>query len=328
MTAESYEFLVDEQSDGLRLDAFLSDQIPECSRSRIARDAEQILVNGLPQKLSRKVTAGDRVQCELRPEEQHDLVPEEVPFTVVYEDDRVTVIDKPAGLVVHPGAGNWSGTLVHGLLYRGQTGADSFRESGRPGIVHRLDKDTSGLIIVARDAGAHEYLQNQFARRTVRKKYVAIVRGRPPVSRGRITGCIVRDPGNRKRFMYHDTKGKAAETEYLVRATFGSFSLVELYPKTGRTHQLRVHMQHSRSPIVGDPVYSRDREPGGLLLHAAALQIRLPGEKTPRLFRSALPERFIRFLQAQNAPEDVVTTDWSAVPPVWSSEDHTQEKST
>lgn len=328
MTPETYEFTVDEASHGARLDAFLCEHLEGVSRSQIARQAETILLNGLAQKPSRKVKTGDRVECTLRPPHAHDLQPEPVDFTVVFESETVLVVDKPTGLVVHPAAGNWTGTLVHGLLYRDQTMSGSFEATYRPGIVHRLDKDTSGLIIIAKDPETHAFLQRQFARRTVRKKYIAIVAARTPQASGVVRGHIVRDPSNRKRFTYDERRGKPAETKYRLVATFGSYSLVELFPQTGRTHQLRVHMQHVQSPIVGDTVYSRTRGTDGLMLHAAALQVRLPGTTEPTLFTSPIPERFSRFLREHDAPPDVIATDWSEVPPEWSSEDHRQERST
>ncbi|MFP4509263.1 MAG: RluA family pseudouridine synthase [Spirochaetota bacterium] len=328
MNPETYEFTVDEASHGSRLDAFLSERLAGVSRSRIARQAQTILLNGVPQKPSRKVKTGDRVECSLRPSEPHDLQPEPVEFSVVFENEAVIVVDKPAGLVVHPAAGNWSGTLVHGLLHRYQTISASFETNYRPGIVHRLDKDTSGLIIIAKDPESHAFLQRQFARRTVRKKYVAIVSPRTPQASGVIRGYIVRDPSNRKRFTYDDSRGKPAETTYRLVAAFGAYSLVELFPRTGRTHQLRVHMRHIQSPIVGDTLYSRTRGHEGLMLHAVALQVRLPGAKDPTVFTSPIPERFSRFLREHDAPPDVAAMDWSEVPPEWLSEDHRQEKST
>ncbi len=326
MTDQIYNFTIDEHSDGLRLDVFLTEHIPGVSRTRISRDAERLLVNGIPQKASRKVRTGEQVEFAIRPPEKQDLIPEPVDFSVVHEDNHVLVVDKPAGLVVHPAAGNWSGTLVHGLLYRDRDMSDTFEGSYRPGIVHRLDKDTSGLIIIAKDPQTHEFLQSQFARRVVRKRYIAIVTGRPREARGTVSGYIIRDPKNRKRFTHHNRQGKEAVTEYRIAAAFAGMSLVELYPHTGRTHQLRVHMKHLGCPILGDSLYSRNRDPEGLMLHAAALQILLPEATEPTLFCSPLPERFTRCLQEHGAPKDVVERDWSGVQPVWLSEARTQER--
>ncbi len=287
-----------------RVDAYVASQIPELTRSQIDLATTTIKVNSAPVKKSHKIRTGDVIEIETA-SQMFDLEPENIPLTVLYENSHVVVIDKPQGMVVHPAAGNWSGTLVHGLLFR-------FREmqnmsSERPGIVHRLDKDTSGTIIVAKDVRTVEFLAAQFAARSVQKVYIAIVKGTPLRRRGVIRTQIVRDRRERKRFTTSENEqvGKYAETQYLVLKQYKGYALVRLTLKTGRTHQLRVHMKHIGHPIVGDPIYSR-RDPlftdAKLQLHAFSLTIDIPSNHDGidaverRCFRSPLPERFKKIL--------------------------------
>jgi 23S rRNA pseudouridine1911/1915/1917 synthase len=215
---------------------------------------------------------------------------------ILYEDSRVVVLNKPRGMVVHPGSGVRSGTLVQGLLAHAREIAVNFpKEPVRPGIVHRLDKDTSGVIITAKDPESLEYLACQFRGRAVRKVYLAIVKGMPPQLRGTIRGHILRDPRHRKRFVHAETGGKPAETLYKVLSSRDGYSFVVLKPKTGRTHQLRVHMKSVGCPILGDPVYGRKDQSfsqAGLMLHAYSLSLVLPGENQERTFRAPIPPEF------------------------------------
>ena len=210
------------------------------------------------------------------------------------------MIDKPQGLVVHPGSGNRSGTLVNAVLFHSRQLAEGFPpEDPRPGIVHRLDKETSGVIIVAKSPAAHHFLAGQFQERTVRKRYIAVVQGRLPSDNGRIETRLARDPRDRKRFACVLSGGKLAVTRYRVLRTFAAgrdvYTYVLLAPRTGRTHQLRLHMRHVGCPILGDSLYGRHdaRFPGASLsLHARSLAIRLPGENTTRMFSAPVPPRF------------------------------------
>jgi 23S rRNA pseudouridine1911/1915/1917 synthase len=263
------------------------------------------------------------------PAEAPQFRPEDIPLSILYEDGEVLVVDKAQGMVVHPGAGNFSGTLVQALLFRlgldragffqaGRPGADKIEieieiesksksenegegegEDLRPGIVHRLDKDTSGVIITAKNPRAQEFLAAQFRDRRVKKEYLAVVRGRLFPLQGRVKNYLIRDPANRKKFTWNDEgRGRPACTDYRVLKTFERYTLALLRPRTGRTHQLRVHMLALGHPIAGDPLYSRG-EPGEprLMLHAFKLGIRLPGEFESRVFTAPLPERFKTFLK-------------------------------
>jgi len=275
----------------------------------------EIRLNGKKVKASRRVTPGGRLEVLLRPLEAPQFSAEELPLRILYEDSHVIVVDKPEGMVVHPGAGVKQGTLVQGLLYYVKTLKETFpEESVRPGIVHRLDKDTSGVLIAAKDPMTLEYLSSQFRNKRVEKTYVAIVKGSPLKGEGSIVGNLVRDPKNRKRFRMVEgegKKGKLMETWFRVLSRFGPYSFVLLKPKTGRTHQLRVQMQAIGCPILGDPLYSRKGNLSSeeitprLYLHAYALRILLPDEATHRTFYSPIPEEFKKTLRklAENRGE-------------------------
>jgi 23S rRNA pseudouridine1911/1915/1917 synthase len=250
--------------------------------------------------MGRKLKLGDVVVLSYADPPASDLRPEDIPLSLLFENDEVIVIDKPQGLVVHPGSGNQSGTLVNALLFHFRNLAVGFPPGDpRPGIVHRLDKDTSGVIIVAKNASTHQFLARQFQERSVRKRYIAIVRGDLPSREGRIETRLARDPRDRKKFACVSTGGRIAVTRYRVLRSFtagaDTYALVLLSPRTGRTHQLRAHMRHLGCPILGDPLYGRGdtRFPDSTLpLHARSLSLTLPGEARPRVFTAPVPARF------------------------------------
>ncbi|MGM0431610.1 MAG: RluA family pseudouridine synthase [Spirochaetota bacterium] len=292
--------------DNPRIDQYVTDRIGAFTRSQIASDQTQISVNGVPAKKSRKVRPGDVIEVVITHEELQ-LEPEPIDLDILYENARVVVVNKPQGMVVHPAAGNWHGTLVQALMYH--CDITSSRQTIRPGIVHRLDKDTSGTIIVAKDVHAHELLAKQFSNRKVKKTYIAITKGNIFPSKGTITGRIVRDSHHRKTFTVTQAEdlGKAAQTHYRVLRHYQGYDLVQFMPKTGRTHQIRVHARSIGHPVLGDPVYSRPDSAfrqASLMLHAFELGILIPGELpeqeklTPKSFRSPLPERFKHILRA------------------------------
>lgn len=288
------------QDAGIRLDVFITERLGLFTRSQARSRVVSLAVNGVPARMGRKLKLGDVVLLSYADPPASDLSPEDLPISILFENDDVIVIDKPQGLVVHPGSGNQSGTLVNALLFHSRHLAAGFPPGDpRPGIVHRLDKETSGVIIVAKNSAAHHFLAAQFQDRTVRKRYVAIVSGRMPAERGRIETRLARDPRDRKRFACVISGGRLAVSRYRVLRTFSAgkdiYSYVLLSPRTGRTHQLRVHMRHLGSPILGDPLYGRRdaRFPdASLLLHARSLVIRLPGEAQPRTFAAPVPARF------------------------------------
>ncbi|MGA2976023.1 MAG: RluA family pseudouridine synthase [Spirochaetia bacterium] len=299
-TPRSIESRVEQSSDaGMRLDVYVSERLGLFSRSQARARIVSIEVNGAPARLARRVRLGDVVTLVYADPPAFTLPAQDIPLSVIFENDDVIVIDKPQGMVVHPGSGNPSGTLLNALLFRNAKMAAAFGpDNPRPGIVHRLDKETSGVIIAAKNARAHEQLAVQFKNRTVRKRYVAVVQGAMPAREGRIEARLARDPRNRKRFACVIEGGRTALTRYRTVRTFAagkdSYSLVLLAPSTGRTHQLRVHLRHLSAPILGDPLYGRSdgRFPDAtLMLHARSLSIRLPGEAQARTFVSPLPER-------------------------------------
>ena len=281
---------------GTRIDKYLVGQEGLGTRSQLKTSLKEITLNGKPVKASKPVRPGDLLEITVCEPEAPRYEAREIPLDIIYEDSRVVVINKPRGMVVHPGSGEHSATLVQGLLYHVQNLAENFSsEKIRPGIIHRLDKDTSGIIIAAKDPEAHEYLSNQFRSRFVKKRYLAIVQGRLPEARGLVTGFIKRDPRHRKRFTVSAGSGRQAETRYRVLAECEGYTFVRLTPKTGRTHQLRVHMKSLGCPILGDPIYGRkdERFPlSPLMLHSRRLTLTLPGETQKRSFTAPLPPDF------------------------------------
>ncbi|MDR3200328.1 MAG: RluA family pseudouridine synthase [Spirochaetales bacterium] len=299
---------------GTRIDKYLAGLEGLCTRSQLKTALKEILHNGKPAKASKQVQPGDSVEIDLSEAEAPLYEAEKMSLDILYEDSRLIAVNKPRGMVVHPGSGVRSGTLVQGLLYHAREIAGNFPEEKiRPGIVHRLDKDTSGVIIAAKDPQALEFFANQFRCREVKKIYLAIVKGRLPESRGSVKGFIRRDTRHRKRFIPSASGGKAAETRYRVLSECGAYSLVRLAPKTGRTHQLRVHMKSLGCPILGDPIYGRrdERFPqAGLMLHAWRLSLRLPGsELQKQSFRAPLPADFQRLMQELFPSAHSVTTN-------------------
>ena len=273
-----------------RLDKYLAREYPELSRSRLQRLIAQgyILVNGCPARASQKLKPGDRVSVTLPPPEMVSLAPEPMPLTVIYEDDDLVVIDKPAGLVVHPSPGHKAHTIVNALLARCPDLA-SFGNSLRPGIVHRLDRDTSGLMIIAKNVPAQQYLVNQFKERSVSKGYLVLVRGRLTPARGTIDAPIGRDPSNRKR-MAVVAEGRAARTSFEVKEYLNDYTLLDVTTETGRTHQIRVHLAAIGHPVIGDPIYGvKSKSVMRQFVHAYRLGFRLPATGEYREFRSELP---------------------------------------
>jgi 23S rRNA pseudouridine1911/1915/1917 synthase len=287
----------------LRADSYIASIPDGINRSKLKSAAASVSINGKEAKLSAKVKTGDTVVVSWEEQVPRQFTPENIPLDIIYEDDEVTVVNKKQGMVTHPAAGNWSGTLVNALLYHwGQNGiANDTTNLQRSGIVHRLDRDTSGVIITAKNASMAEYLCAQFSGRRVKKEYIAIVYGRPPAASGKIKTNIVRDRRDRKRFIAIDdkTRGKAAYTTYRCIACYGPFSLLKLRLKTGRTHQIRVHLKYIGCPVLGDPVYgvkNKVFESATLMLHSRLLAIRLHGEDFSE-FKAPVPLRFKKVLK-------------------------------
>jgi 23S rRNA pseudouridine1911/1915/1917 synthase len=261
------------------------------------------LVDGARRRSSDRLAGGESVTVELTAPADETLEPESIPLSVAYEDADLLVVDKPAGLVVHPSAGHPTGTLVHALLGRARDRGEplgSIAGVGRPGIVHRLDKETSGLIAVAKTDAAQAALMRQFGDRSVEKEYLALVRGMPPASRGRVEAPIGRDPRDRQR-MAVVAGGRDAVTEYELLAGGGGYALLSLRPLTGRTHQIRAHLAYVGLPIAGDVRYGGGEGPGGLrrqFLHAARLGLARPSDGRRVRAWSALPADLVACLEA------------------------------
>jgi 23S rRNA pseudouridine1911/1915/1917 synthase len=305
----------DDFSVSIRLDKYIASLPNGMNRSKLKAGVSEILVNGKREKISFKVKAGDQIDIEWEDNIPDDIHPEYIPLDIIYEDKDVTVVNKQQGMVIHPASGNWSGTLVNALLYHwGRNSIMQIKEgttseilaARRPGIVHRLDKDTSGVIITAKNREAEEWLQTQFKLRKLRKEYIVIVRGHPPAAAGDIHTQIIRDPKNRKRYkaVTGTDDGKFARTLYHCLACYGNYSLIRVRLKTGRTHQIRVHMKYIGCPILGDPVYGKKDElfpDVTLMLHARELIVRLPGMKKFKIFRAAVPNRFRKVVKILKA---------------------------
>ena len=294
---------IDEAQAGERLDRVLALALPDLSRSRLKQLIEAGAVYSGGAKLSdadMRVKRGQSIVVDIPPAVRAEPEGQDIALTIVYEDAQLIVIDKPAGLVVHPAAGNRDGTLVNALIAHC---GDSLRGIGgelRPGIVHRIDKDTTGLIVAAKTEQAHSSLGKQFAAHKVERAYQALVWGVPRVRAGVIEGALGRSPLNRQKMAVLRVGGKAARTHYKVMEAFGATAaLVECRLETGRTHQVRVHMAHLGHPLIGDPVYGRPRTIPGLTLrikrqalHAAVLGFQHPVTQKVMRFESVLPEDF------------------------------------
>jgi len=303
-------FNVDEENADARIDAFLASRIPNWSRARLQRliESDDVLVNNKTTKPAYRLRVGDVLEIELTAPESESFTPENIPLDVVYEDDALIVINKPAGLVVHPAAGIHSGTLANALAYHFQN-LPSGANPVRPGIVHRLDRDTSGLLVVAKTPEAMEHLSDQFRDRTVFKSYVALVHGRVDAESGSINQPLARDPSNRTR-MAVVRGGRTALSLYKIRRRYQRFTLLDVELKTGRTHQIRVHLAWLKHPVVADETYgggrdntiqdaqqrSRIRNLGRHFLHAERLGLTHPTTGQRLEFCASLPNELSELL--------------------------------
>jgi len=303
------EFVVAAENAGERLDRFLVAQLPELSRARIQSlmDEGRVQVDGASRRASHRVAAGEHVKIEIPPPPPAGVEAEAIPLDVLYEDADLAVINKPAGTIVHPGAGANAGTLVAALLHRfGSAGLSTIGGPLRPGIVHRLDKDTSGAIIVARTDEAHRKLVEDFQDRLVQKTYVALLHGKIKGEAGTVDLPVSRDLRRRSRMTARRREGRAARTDWRVRARFGAFSFIEADLRTGRTHQIRVHFSALGCPVVGDTLYGAPRQErvdsqllaplGRNFLHAARVAFGHPRTGKRVEIRAPLPSELRDYL--------------------------------
>ena len=298
---EVFEFQKDQEE---RLDHFLVERLPEFSRSRLQGLIKDgfVTVDSVPAKKSGQLLEpGAQVVVRIPPPVPTGLVGEDIPLDIIFENNDLLVVNKPAGMVVHPAAGHETGTLVHAVLGY-HPDLEGIGGEERPGVVHRLDKETSGLILLAKNERAHRWLQDQFRLRKVEKIYLALVDGAPPTPSGRVEAPIGRDPSHRKKMaIMPPGKGREAVSEYVTLEAFKEHTLLEFHPFTGRTHQIRLHCMFLGCPIVGDKVYGHRKQSIALdrhFLHASRLKIVLPGEKQARQFEALLPNELQKVLDS------------------------------
>jgi 23S rRNA pseudouridine1911/1915/1917 synthase len=318
---EHYRIVADKGQSPMRLDKFLNLHVANASRTKIQNgiEAGAVKVNGQPTKASYKVKPFDVIILSLpEPPRDTEIVPENIPLNIVYEDDVLMIINKPAGMVVHPAYGNWTGTLINGLVYHFQQLPTGRNGEGRPGLVHRIDKDTSGLLVIAKTEFAMTFLASQFADHSIERTYHALIWGEPKAEKGTVTGHIGRSVRDRRVMdVYVDgSQGKRAVTHYEVIKPMRYVSLIKCNLETGRTHQIRAHMKHIGHPIFNDPMYGGDKilrgvssgsykamvEHGfslisGQALHAKSLGFIHPATREWIQFDTELPEGFQTILE-------------------------------
>ena len=293
-------FQVEEKDVGKRLDIFLLENFSNLSRSHIKNmiDGENVSLNGKYVKAGEKLRLNDKVQAEMPALQEVKTKPENIPIEIVYEDDDLAVINKPQGMVVHAGAGNTSGTLVNALLYKLKN-LSGINGKLRPGIVHRLDKNTSGLLLVAKNDFAHNSLAKQIAEKSCKRSYIALLEGTLKEQSGTITTHIAREKKHRTLMnVCPDNEGKLAITEYKVLKYYNGYTLVEFNLKTGRTHQIRVHASRVlHRPIVGDKEYNPTTKINGQLLHAYKLEFTQPHTEKRIVVKAPIPDYFEKVLK-------------------------------
>lgn len=293
---------VSPEHTGIRIDKYLAESLPDISRSylqKLFRDGE-IRMNGKAVKASAKTLAGAEIVFAIPEPEEPEILPEDIPLDILYEDDDVILINKPKDMVVHPAAGHYTGTLVNGLMYHCREGLSGINGVLRPGIVHRIDKDTTGVLVVCKNDRAHNGLAEQLAEHSITRKYRAIVCGNLKEDEGTVDAPLGRHPQDRKKMAIVRSGGKRAVTHYRVLERFGKYTYIECQLETGRTHQIRVHMASLGHPLLGDEVYGRGKSPfklEGQTLHAMVLGFIHPTTGEYMEFQVPLPEYFESLLE-------------------------------
>lgn len=294
---ETLEFIASEIDENNRIDSFLNGKIPNISRSRIQKliEEKKILINKKCINKNYKLKKDDTIQVFLEPPKEIDIKAENIPLDIIFEDDDIILINKPQNMVVHPAAGNYEGTVVNAIMYHCKNNLSSINGVLRPGIVHRIDKDTSGIIVIAKNDNAHQKLANQLAEHSMTREYYAIVKGNLKEDTGTINAPIGRHPIDRKKMAVVNKNSKTAITHYKVLERLKNHTLVKLKLETGRTHQIRVHMAYIGHPLLGDEVYGIKKQPFKLLgqvLHAKTLGFIHPSKNEYVEFETPLPEYF------------------------------------
>lgn len=297
MNMEYMTFAAEKEDSGVRIDVFLADALEDISRSGVQKLMEQghIQCNGKAVKSNYKLREKDVIDVEIPDVTEPEILPENIPLDILYEDQDVIVLNKPQGMVVHPAPGHSSGTLVNALMYHCGAELSGINGEKRPGIVHRIDKDTSGVLMVAKNNAAHQSLAEQLAVHSITRKYNAIVYNGFSEDSGTVDQPIGRNPQDRKKMAVTQKHSRHAVTHYRVLERMGNFTLIEAQLETGRTHQIRVHMTYIGHPLLGDTVYGRKKQPFGLegqVLHARVLGFRHPTTGEYMEFEAPLPPYF------------------------------------
>lgn len=298
---EQLQFVVENEEAGIRIDRFLSEKNQELSRSylqKLLKD-QQITVNGKAVKANYKVQAEDEVEVCVPDMTEPDILPEEIPLDILYEDGDVLVVNKPKDMVVHPSAGHYTGTLVNAVMAHCKSNLSGINGVLRPGIVHRIDKDTTGALLICKNDAAHRDLAEQLKEHSIKRRYRAVVTGNLKDDQGTVEGPIGRHPIDRKKMAVNHKNGKEATTHYQVLERFGNATYIECRLETGRTHQIRVHMASIGHPLLGDEVYGSGKNPyhlKGQALHAMVLGFVHPRTREYMEFTAPLPEYFLKLL--------------------------------
>lgn len=298
--SKQYKYHVIE-NENERIDKFLSEQLEQISRSHIQKliKEDHVLVNDVIVKSNYRLSIGDQICVEIPDTKEPDILPEDIPLDILYEDSSIIVINKPKNMVVHPAAGHYTGTLVNALMFycKDLSGINGIT---RPGIVHRIDKDTTGSILICKNDSSHQNMAIQFKAHTIHREYHAIVCGNLKEDSGKIEGPIGRHPQDRKKMCINEKNGKQAITHYEVIERFGNYTYVKCKLETGRTHQIRVHMASIHHPLLGDEIYGYQKQPfktQGQVLHAKVLGINHPNSGEYLEIDAPLPEYFLNILE-------------------------------